>query len=38
MEVQEFFCKYDLTTPFDVSTCTFVSEVDVDTDALTKWN
>ena len=29
-----FVNRYDLTTPFDVSTCTYVSEVDVDTAAL----
>ena len=29
-----FVNRYDLTTPFDVSTCTYVSDVDVDTEAL----
>ena len=29
-----FVNRYDLTTPFDVSTCTYVSDVDVDTAAL----
>jgi len=29
-----FVNRYDLTTPFDVSTCTYVSDVDVDTSAL----
>ena len=29
-----FVNRFDLTTPFDVSTCTYVSDVDIDTDAL----
>ena len=29
-----FVNRFDLTTPFDVSTCTYHSDVDIDTTAL----